>query len=141
MAFELNNLPSLELVGSEDTDVPVFRLPNLDNSWEQVTRGLYTRLDEKNARPIAFDPQVLSKDPTVVYIRLGYPLLQRATRRLRSALWGGDRALERVTATVVPGLDESYAVAVTRLVLVGALVCASTKKSSWLAPDWLAARL
>ncbi len=120
MAFELNNLPSLELVGSEDTDVPVFRLPNLDNSWEQVTRGLYTRLDDKNARPIAFDPQVLSEDPNVVYMHLGSPLLQRTTRRLRSALWGGDRALERVTATVVPGLDESYAVAVTRLVLVGA---------------------
>ncbi|GAA4129635.1 DISARM system SNF2-like helicase DrmD [Nocardioides fonticola] len=118
-AFELNNLPPLELVGSEDTDVPVFRLPNLDNSWEQVTRGLYTRLDPDHPRPIAFDPQVLTEDPDVVYMHLGSPLLQRATRRLRSALWGGDRSLERVTATVVPGLDESYAVAVTRLVLVG----------------------
>lgn len=120
-AFELNHLPPLELVGSEDTDVPVFRLPNLDNSWEQVTRGLYTRLDEKKIkpRPIAFDPQVLTEDPDVVYMHLGSPLLQRSTRRLRSALWGGDRALERVTATVVPGLEESYAVAVTRLVLVG----------------------
>ncbi len=120
-AFELNHLPPLELVGSEDTDVPVFRLPNLDNSWEQVTRGLYTRLDEKKIkpRPIAFDPQVLTEDPEVVYMHLGSPLLQRSTRRLRSALWGGDRALERVTATVVPGLEESYAVAVTRLVLVG----------------------
>ncbi|MCF8604009.1 DISARM system SNF2-like helicase DrmD [Gordonia sp. HY442] len=120
-AFELNHLPPLELVGSEDTDVPVFRLPNLDNSWEQVTRGLYTRLDEKKVkpRPISFDPQVLKEDPEVVYMHLGSPLLQRSTRRLRSALWGGDRALERVTATVVPGLEESYAVAVTRLVLVG----------------------
>lgn len=120
-AFDLNHLPPLELVGSEDTDVPVFRLPNLDNSWEQVTRGLYTRLDEKKIkpRPIAFDPRVLTEDPEVVYMHLGSPLLQRSTRRLRSALWGGDRALERVTATVVPGLEESYAVAVTRLVLVG----------------------
>ncbi|WP_346995663.1 DISARM system SNF2-like helicase DrmD [Dietzia sp. SLG310A2-38A2] len=120
-AFELNNLPPLELVGSADTDVPVFRLPNLDNSWEQVTRSLYTRLDEKKVRPrpIAFDPQVLTEDPEVVYMHLGSPLLQRSTRRLRSALWGGDRALERVTATVVPGLQESYAVAVTRIVLVG----------------------
>lgn len=120
-AFELNHLPPLELVGSEDTDVPVFRLPNLDNSWEQVTRALYTRLDEKKVkpRPIAFDPQVLTEDPEVVYMHLGSPLLQRSTRRLRSALWGGDRALERVTATVVPGLEESYAVAITRLVLVG----------------------
>ena len=72
-AFELNNLPPLELVGSEDTDVPVFRLPNLDNSWEQVNRGLYTRLDPDNPRPIAFDPQVLSEDPDVVYMHLGSP--------------------------------------------------------------------
>jgi superfamily II DNA or RNA helicase len=119
VAFALNHLPPLELVGSENTDVPIYRLPNLDNSWEQVTRGLYTRLDPTRPRPIAFDPRVLAEDPDVVYMHLGSPLLQRATRRLRAALWGGDRALERVTATVVPGLDESYAVAVTRLVLVG----------------------
>lgn len=118
-AFELNNLPPLELIGSENTDVPVFRLPNLDSSWEQVTRGLYTRLNPDHPRPIAFDPRVLTEDPDVVYMHLGSPLLQRSTRRLRSALWGGDRRLERVTATVVPGLEESYAVAVTRLVLVG----------------------
>jgi superfamily II DNA or RNA helicase len=123
-AFELNQLPPLEDVGSQDTDAPVFRLPNLDASWEQVTRGLYTRLDPDNARPIAFDPAVLKPrreggDPDVVYMHLGSPLLQRSTRRLRAALWGGDRSLQRVTATVVPGLDESYAVAVTRLVLVG----------------------
>lgn len=30
--FELNHLPPLDLVGSEDTDAPVYRLPNLDNS-------------------------------------------------------------------------------------------------------------
>lgn len=118
-AFELNHLPPLELAGSQDTDVPVFRLPNLDNSWEQVTRGLYTRLDSTNPRPVAFDPKVLTEDPGVAYMHLGSPLLQRATRRLRTALWGGDRALERVTATVIPDLEESYAVAVTRLVLVG----------------------
>lgn len=123
-AFELNQLPPLELVGSEDTDVPVFRLPSLDTSWEQVTRGLYTRLDPEHPRPIAFDPTVLRPredggDPDVVYMHLGSPLLQRSTRRLRAALWGGDRSLQRVTATIVPGLEESYAVAVTRLVLVG----------------------
>ena len=118
-AFEINRLPPLEPVGSDYTDVPVFRLPNLDRSWEQVTRGLYTRLDPDNPRPIAFDPRVLTEDTDIVYMHLGSPLLQRATRRLRSALWGGDRALERVTATIVPELEESFAVAVTRLVLVG----------------------
>lgn len=123
-AFELNQLPPLKPVGSQDTDAPVFELPNLDTSWEPVTRGLYTRLDPDHARPIAFDPFVLRPreeggDPDVVYMHLGSALLQRCTRRLRAALWGGDHSLQRVTATAVSGLDESYAVAVTRLVLVG----------------------
>lgn len=118
-AFELNKLPPMRLVGSDRTDAPVFQLPSLGAAWEPVTRGLYTRLDPTNPRAIAFDPQVLVDDPDVVYMHLGSPLLQRTTRRLRSALWGGDSALERVSAMIVPDLDESYAVAVTRLVLVG----------------------
>jgi superfamily II DNA or RNA helicase len=119
VAFELDRLPPIEEVGSDRTDVPVFRLPALGSSWEQVTRGLTTALDRDNLRPIAFDPQVLADDPDVVYMHLGSPLLQRATRRLRSALWGGERSLERVTAVLVPGLEESFAAAVTRLVIVG----------------------
>ena len=119
IAFELDRLPPIDEVGSDRTDVPVFRLPALGSSWEQVTRGLTTALDRENLRPIAFDPLVLAEDPDVVYMHLGSPLLQRATRRLRSALWGGERSLERVTAVVVPGLEESFAAAVTRLVLVG----------------------
>lgn len=118
-AFDLNKLPPMELVGSDRTDVPVFQLPSLSAAWEPVTRGLYTRLDPTRRRPIAFDPQVLTDDPDVVYMHLGSPLLQRTTRRLRAALWGGDSSLERVSAIIVPDLDESFAVAVTRLVLVG----------------------
>lgn len=118
-AFELDRLPPMEEAGSEDTDVPVFRLPALGDSWLPVTKGLYTRLDPKNPRPVAFDPQVLAEDPDVAYMHLGSPLLQRATRRLRAALWGGERALERVSAVVVPDLEESFAAVVTRLVLVG----------------------
>ncbi|KAA0115294.1 ATP-dependent helicase [Mycolicibacterium sp. P9-22] len=119
VAFELDRLPPIQEVGSDRTDIPVFQLPALGRSWEQVTRGLTTTLDRENLRPIAFDPQVLAEDSDVVYMHLGSPLLQRATRRLRSALWGSERSLERVTAVVVPGLDESFAVAVTRLILVG----------------------
>lgn len=118
-AFQLNQLPPLEEVGSDLTDVPVFKLPSLSSAWEPVTRGLYTRLDPDHPRPIAFDPQVLVDDPNVVYMHLGSPLLQRTTRRLRSALWGGESSLQRVTAIIVPSLEESFAVAVTRLVLVG----------------------
>ncbi|WP_210438814.1 DISARM system SNF2-like helicase DrmD [Nocardioides xinjiangensis] len=118
-AFELNQFPPLALEGSEDTDVPVFRLPALDASWEPVTRELTNRLDPDHLKPIAFDPQVLVDDPDVAYMHLGSQLLQRSTRRLRSALWGGERSLQRVSAMVVPDLGESFAVAVTRLVLVG----------------------
>lgn len=119
VAFELDRLPPIEEVGSDRTDVPVFRLPALGSSWEQVTRGLTTALDRENLRSIAFDPAVLAEDTDVVYMHLGSPLLQRSTRRLRSALWGGERSLERVTAVVVPGIEESFAAAVTRLVLIG----------------------
>lgn len=123
-SFELDRIPPLEEVGSDRTDVPVLRLPNLGQSWEQVTRGLSTRLDPENLRSVAFDPQVLAPldeggDPDVVYQHLGSPLLQRATKRLRAALWGTERSLERVTAVVVPELEESFAAAVTRMVLVG----------------------
>jgi hypothetical protein len=118
-AFALDRLPPITEFGSDRTDVPVFRLPALGSSWEQVTRGLTTALDRQHLRPIAFDPRILVDDKRVVYMHLGSPLLQRATRRLRSALWGGETSLERVTAVVVPGLEESFAAAVTRLVLVG----------------------
>jgi superfamily II DNA or RNA helicase len=118
-AFELDQLPPMEVEGSERTDVPVFRLPSLGSNWLPVTKGLATRLEPDKLRPIAFDPHVLTEDPDVVYMHLGSPLLQRSTRRLRAALWGGERSLERVSAVVVPTLEESYAVAVTRLVLVG----------------------
>ena len=118
-AFELDQLPPLQVEGSERTDVPVFRVPSLGSSWLPVTQGLTTRLEPGVLRPIAFDPEVLREDPDVVYMHLGSPLLQRSTRRLRAALWGGDRSLSRVSAFVVPDLDESFAVAVTRLVLVG----------------------
>jgi superfamily II DNA or RNA helicase len=118
-AFELDQLPPMTTEGSERTDVPVFRLPSLGSNWLPVTKGLSTRLEPDKLRPIAFDPQVLAEDPDVVYMHLGSPLLQRSTRRLRAALWGGERSLERVSAVVVPTLQESYAVAVTRLVLAG----------------------
>lgn len=118
-AFELDQLPALEVEGSERTDAAVLRLPSLGSNWLPVTKGLATRLEPDKLRPIAFDPQVLTEDPDVVYMHLGSPLLQRSTRRLRAALWGGERSLERVSAVVVPTLEESYAVAVTRMVLVG----------------------
>lgn len=118
-ALELDLQPPLVEVGSEDVDAPVFKLPDLARSWEPVTRGLASRLRPDELRPITFDRDAASKTTDFVHAHLGHPLLQRSTRLLRSALWADDTDLHRVSAVVVPDLDESIAAAVTRLVLVG----------------------
>jgi hypothetical protein len=55
----------------------------------------------------------------VVYVHLGHPLVKKAQRLLRRSLWSADAPLDRVTAVVVDGLEESFVAAVTRMVLVG----------------------
>ena len=103
-----------------DTDVPVFRLPTLGSSWEPVTRGLYH--PPRPGQPAAdrLRPAGPRRGPRR---RLHAPRAARCSSGppggSASALWGGERSLERVSAIVVPGLEESFAVAVTRLVLVG----------------------
>ncbi len=118
-ALDLDRQPNLIEVGSQDTNSLVFELPPLARSWEPVTRGLANRLHPERLRPITFDATAARDTTDLVYAHLGHPLLQRATRLLRSALWGGDTDLNRVSAVVVPGLEESFAAAVARLVLVG----------------------
>ena len=118
-ALDLDLQPPLISVGSEDTDAAVFELPALARSWEPVTRGLASRLRPDHLRPITFDQEAARDTTDLVYTHLGHPLLQRSTRLLRSALWGGESDLHRVSAVIVPGLEESFAAAVARLVLVG----------------------
>ncbi len=55
----------------------------------------------------------------MVYVHLGHPIVQKAQRLLRSALWSASSPLNRVTAVVVDDLAESFVAAVTRMVLVG----------------------
>ncbi len=118
-ALELDMQPPLIPTQLDANGDPVFELPDLARSWEPVTRGLASRLEPERLRPITFDQDVARVTTDVVHAHLGHPLLQRSTRLLRSALWGGESDLSRVSAVVVPGLDESFAAAVVRLVLVG----------------------
>ena len=96
-----------------------FSIRPFSASWQATLKGLYTRLDPKVARPITFDADVARGRNDVVYVHLGHPLMQKAQRLLRSALWSSSSPLNRVTAVVVDDLPESFVAAVTRMVLVG----------------------
>ncbi|HEU5149562.1 MAG TPA: DISARM system SNF2-like helicase DrmD [Iamia sp.] len=97
----------------------VFGFAPRTTAWQAAARGLDTRLMPGVNRPITFDPAVAAEDPGVVYVHLGHPLVQKAQRSLRKALWSTPSRLERVTAVVVDDLAESFVAAVTRMVLVG----------------------
>jgi superfamily II DNA or RNA helicase len=97
--------------------------PVLRGGWERTLDGLADPLDG-TPRPLTFDPAVAAGRDDVVLAHLEHPLVARATRLLRSALWGGRLALNRVTAvrahlpgTVDPG--NLLVAAFARLVVVG----------------------
>lgn len=120
-ALELTAQPTLREVGSQDGDSPVFEVPNLGQSWQMALRGLDTRLRPGVLRPITFDDRAL-RDTTrtdLVHVHLGHALMQKASRVLRSSLFSADSQMNRVTAVVVDGIDQSCVAAVARLVLVG----------------------
>jgi superfamily II DNA or RNA helicase len=104
---------------AQDTDAEVFTMPTLTAGWRDTLRGLDTRLDPGALRPITFDPDAAEGRADLVYVHLGHPIVQKAQRLLRRSLWSVDSTLRRVTAVVVDDLDESFAAAVTRMVLVG----------------------
>lgn len=120
-ALEITAQPTLIEVGGPDTDAPVFSVPNLGPAWQPALRGLDTRLRPGEYRPITFDDTAL-RDTTktdLVHIHLGHALMQKASRTLRSSLFSSDSAMNRVTAVVVDGIEQSCVAAVSRLVLVG----------------------
>lgn len=109
---------------AQDTDAEVFTVPTLTTGWHDTLRGLDTRLEPGELRPITFDPAAFDEDHKVgpedlVYVHLGHPIVQKAQRLLRRSLWSVDSPLNRVTAVVVDDLEESFVAAVTRMVLVG----------------------
>jgi len=98
---------------------PAYEVPLVSRPWQATLTGLYSRLEPNVARPITFDHRVADGRNDVVYVHLGHPIVQKAQRLLRSALWSASSPLERVTAVVVDDLAESFVAAVTRMVLVG----------------------
>ena len=96
-----------------------YEVPQVSRPWHATLKGLYTRLAPNIARPITFDQAAAEGRDDLVYVHLGHPLVQKAQRLLRSALWSTSSPLSRVTAVVVDDLPESFVAAVTRMVLVG----------------------
>lgn len=117
-ALRLTHQPLLEEVGSEDTDAPVFAVPELGRSWQGALVGLDTRLAPGQLRPITFDEEA-GRIPGIVHVHLGHSLMRKATRTLRANLFSPHSQMSRVTAVVLPGLEHSCAASLSRLVLVG----------------------
>lgn len=126
-ALAYSGQPRLRESGSELTDAEVFTVPRLDPAWEPALAGLATRQHPEELRPVTFedlegedgDPDALAAREEIVPIHLGHLLMRKAAGILRHGLVSADAGLSRVTAVVVPGLPESCAVSVSRLVLVG----------------------
>lgn len=119
-ALTLTNQPTLVEEGSQDYDAEVFRVPALGHSWQDAVKGLDTRIRPGEYRPITFDDSVAQGGyEDVVHVHLGHGLMQKASRVLRSSLFSAESSLNRVTAVVVPGIDQSCVAAISRLVLVG----------------------
>lgn len=130
-ALELSAQPRLKPGGDERTDAAVFEIPKLGSAWQPALQGLDTRLNPGTWRKITFDDTAFDPDNTtgpddavalesdLVHVHLGHPLLQKSARILRSSLFSTDSEMNRVTAVVVPGLEQSCVAAVSRLVLVG----------------------
>ena len=118
-ALTLTAQPPLVEVGDPGTDAPVFTVPALGPAWQPALQGLDTRLEPGVLRPITFDESAVVNRNDLVHIHLGHAIMRRSTRLLRSALFGVESPVHRVTAVVVAGLPQSCVAAVSRLVLVG----------------------
>ena len=98
--------------------------PALRAGWERTVTGLADPLDG-HLRPFTFDAKVAEGRDDVVLAHLEYPLVAQATRLLRSAIWGGRAALNRVAALKFTppadaGVNGPLVAVFARLVLVGA---------------------
>jgi ERCC4-related helicase len=97
--------------------------PDLTRGWERTVQGLEDPLDPSLRRPLTFDADRAGSD--VVHAHLGSRLVDQAQRLLRSAVWGEQAALSRVTGVTADlpeevRADEYLVTVVSRLVLVGA---------------------
>ena len=117
--LRISGQPSLVEVGDPREEAVLYQVPaGLSRTWVPALTGLDTRLAPGILRPITFDEERARQQTDVVFAHLGHPLIQRAARELRGKVWSRD-AVNGVSAVVVDDLDQSLAVAVVRLVLVG----------------------
>jgi len=98
--------------------------PELRAGWENTLIGLADPLSGE-LRPLTFDPAVVRGRDDIVLGHLGHPLVDQATRLLRSAVWGGRTDLHRVSAVRFDSPPElalrgPVVVVMARLVIVGA---------------------
>ncbi len=100
-------------------EAQVFVIPPLSLGWQPALKGIDTRLNPGELRPITFDADAAAGRSDIAYIHLGHPLVQKAQRMLRHSMFSSDSNLSRVSAVVVDDLSESFVAAVTRMVLVG----------------------
>ncbi|WP_267886469.1 DISARM system SNF2-like helicase DrmD [Cellulomonas iranensis] len=118
-ALQLAGQPTLQPVGDVDTDAPVFAAPTaMARTWALAVQDLDDPLTSERRR-LTFDEEAARGRTDLVHAHLGHPLVRLATRALRQELWSPHPSVQRVTAVVVPGLRDSFAAAVARLVLVG----------------------
>lgn len=118
-ALELTRQPPLIENEGEGRGAQSFRVEGLGHMWQITLVGLESRRKRGVLRPITFDAQYAEGRKDIVYVHLGHPLLQRAARTLREALFNADSPVHRVTAVVTEGLPQSCVAAVSRLILVG----------------------
>lgn len=113
----LSDLPEDAPLG----DASAFTVPDLGGDWADAARSLTTLLEPDTRRPITFDATAARAVPDneLVHVHLGHPLLQKAGRTLRSALYDPRHDLHRVTAVSLDGIEQSSVAAVCRIVLVG----------------------
>lgn len=102
---------------------PVFRLPNLSNSWAACADGLL-HPHTRNPRPIVFDAALAAGRDDVVLAHLNHRLVQMCLRLLRAEIWSlGNQAkrLSRVSACIVDdaALQHPVVIAHGRIVVLG----------------------
>lgn len=114
VALALTNQPRL----IEGTRPGTYELPQLNRSWEAVKEGFDTVLKRGVLRPLTFGASLAETNSDLVYAHLGSALVAKSARVLRGNLYGEGR-LNRVTAVVVPEINQTCAAAIARLVLVG----------------------
>lgn len=122
IALALAGKPPLEkvTVGSGDSEIEAWKVPNFNDSWHAAHNGLEHPHTGKT-RPVTFDGDAAKDRDDVVLAHLNHPLVRMSLRLLREEIWkdGSDLHLHRVAVRSVPGLKQPMAYVFSRLLIVG----------------------